>query len=317
MRRFLGASALLVLLAACSASSSEGASYQAPDEVTQNQYQRPSRPIYRSLERVPLADDWFEVYRIRSGLYAIYEPYHFQEAISYLVIGSERALLVDTLMGIGRIRTVVEDLTELPVVVVNTHTHHDHTGGNSEFEEIWAMDTEYTRGNATGVPNASARRSLRPSVLARELPAGVDPSTFEVKPFQISRYISDGQIIDLGGRRIEVVATPGHTPDSICLLDREQGLLFTGDTFYEGPVWLFSRETDMEAYARSVQELAELSLELSLLLPGHNSPASNPEFLVRLRDAVIAVQAGSVQPEPGEGPAEYLFDGFSLLMSSR
>ena len=84
------------------------------------------RPIYSSLERVPSADDWFEVYRIRPGLYGIYEPYHFQEAISYLVIGSERALLVDTLMGIGRIGAVVAELTELPLIVINTHTHHDH-----------------------------------------------------------------------------------------------------------------------------------------------------------------------------------------------
>ncbi len=285
--------------------------------ASEDDYRRPERPIYATLERVPSADDWFEVYRIRPGVHAIYEPYHFQEAIAYLVEGTDRALLVDTLMGIGRIAGVVRTLTELPVIVVNTHSHRDHTGGNAEFDEIWGMETEFTRRNARGVPNDAARRRIRPGVLARELPPGVDPEAFEIPPFEISRPIADGDVIDLGGRQIEVVATPGHTPDSICLLDREEGLLFTGDTFYEGPVYLFSPETDMEAYSRSVEKLSALAPALSLLLPGHNTPASDPAFLLRLRDAVIAVQRGTVEPEPGEGRREYLFAGFSLLMAAR
>lgn len=199
------------------------------------------------------------MYRIRPGVHAIYEPYHFQEAIAYLIEGPDRALLVDTLMGIGGIGDVVRNLTELPVIVVNTHSHRDHTGGNGEFDEIWAMDTGFTRRNAAAVANDAARRRICPGVLARELPPGVDPERFAIPAFEISRHITDGEVIDLGGRRIEVIATPGHTPDSICLLDREEGLLLTGDTFYEGPVYLFSPETDMEAYDRSVEKLASLA----------------------------------------------------------
>lgn len=58
-----------------------------------------------------MAGDWFEVYRIQPDLYAIYEPGHFQEVISYLITGREKALLVDTGLGMGNIRQVVEQLT--------------------------------------------------------------------------------------------------------------------------------------------------------------------------------------------------------------
>ncbi|MGH9557228.1 MAG: hypothetical protein ACRD2Y_15530, partial [Terriglobales bacterium] len=81
------------------------------------------RPEYKALERVQLEDGWFEVYRIRSGVFAIYEPRQFEEVISYLIVGSKRGLLFDTGLGVGRISEVVRKLTQLPVTVVNSHTH--------------------------------------------------------------------------------------------------------------------------------------------------------------------------------------------------
>src|SRR5216684_8250228 len=89
------------------------------------------RPAYSKLERVPTADPWFEVYRIRSGVFAIYEPHQFEEVISYLILGERRALLFDTGLGVGAISQVVRQLTPLPVTVLNSHTHFDHTGGNA------------------------------------------------------------------------------------------------------------------------------------------------------------------------------------------
>src|SRR5262245_38307742 len=93
------------------------------------------RPEYKSLERVYVPDAWFEVYRIRPGVFAIYEPHQFQEVISYLITGPKDALLFDTGMGISRMRPLVEYLTKLPVQVLNSHTHADHVGGNFEFSK--------------------------------------------------------------------------------------------------------------------------------------------------------------------------------------
>jgi glyoxylase-like metal-dependent hydrolase (beta-lactamase superfamily II) len=274
------------------------------------------RPEYAKIARVNVRDDWFEVYRIRPGVFAIYEPHQFEEVISYLIVGDKRALLFDTGMGIGKISDVVTGLTKLPVTVLNSHTHFDHTGGNAEFSDIWDVDTPFTRASEKGQSNIYSRDALAPDRVCGELPAGVQPGSYAIRPFQVTHRVKDGESIPLGGRELEVVFTPGHTPDSLCLLDRANGLLFTGDTFYPGPIYLFTPETDFAAYTKSVAKLAKLAPKLSLLLPAHNVPVAVPGFLNRLADAVQEVQAGAVKPTVTKGRREYAFQGFSLLLAT-
>jgi glyoxylase-like metal-dependent hydrolase (beta-lactamase superfamily II) len=274
------------------------------------------RPGYAKLERVDVRDDWFEVYRIRPGVFAIYEPHQFEEVISYLVLGGKRALLFDTGLGIGRISDVASRLTRLPITVLNSHTHFDHTGGNAEFSDILDEDTPFTRTNEKGQSNIYSRDALAPERICGHLPSGVKPQSYSIRPFRVSHRVKDGERIQLGGRELEVIFTPGHTPDSLCLLDRKNGLLFTGDTFYLGPIYLFTPETDFDAYTKSVARLAKLAPKLELLLPAHNVPIAAPEFLERLEKAVEKVRAGTVKPVVTEGHREYSFEGFSLLLAS-
>ena len=273
------------------------------------------RPDYAKLERVEVQSDWFEVYRIRPGVFAIYEPHQFEEVISYLILGSDRALLFDTGMGIGRISDVVARLTKLPVTVLNSHTHFDHTGGNAEFSDILDEDTPFTRSNEKGQSNVYSRDALASGRICGKLPSGVQPDSYSIRPFHVSRRVKDGERIALGGRELEIIFTPGHTPDSLCLLDRKNGLLFTGDTFYRGPIYLFTPETDFNAYTRSVGRLAKLQASLTLLLPAHNLPVAEPVFLTRLADAVEKVRSGAAKAVVTEGRREYSFDGFSLLLA--
>ena len=271
------------------------------------------RPEYKTLERVKLEDDWFEVYRVRPGVFAIYEPKQFEEVISYLIVGSKRALLFDTGLGVGRISDVVHKLTRLPVTVLNSHTHFDHTGGNAEFDEILGMDNEYTRRSAEGGLDPFARDLLEPERLCGKPPQGVH-GPMPTRAFRIARFIRDGERIDLGDRVLEVVATPGHTPDSLCLLDRKNRLLFTGDTFYLGPIYLFMEETDFEAYAKSVERLAALARSLDLVLTAHNVPVAQPQQLNRLAEAVRKIRSGEATAKTVEGRREFIFDDFSLLL---
>jgi Metallo-beta-lactamase superfamily len=99
------------------------------------------RPEYGKLEKVDQPDAWFDVYRIRPGVFAIYEPHQSEEVISYLVLGKNKGVLFDTGMGISNIRNVVDHLTKLPVSVINSHTHNDHVGDNWRFNDIYVMDT--------------------------------------------------------------------------------------------------------------------------------------------------------------------------------
>lgn len=273
------------------------------------------RSQYAALERVEVADDWFEVYRVAPAVYAIHEPFQFQEVISYLILGEEGALLFDTGMGIGRIRTVVDELTALPVTVLNSHTHMDHVGGNAEFERVLAMDTEFTRTHARGRTNAEVRGEVAASALCRALPAGITEDNYHTPPFEVAAFIDDGHRIDLGGRTLEVLAVPGHAPDAVVLLDREAGFLWTGDAFYEGPIWLFAPETDLEAYRTSVARLAELVPELTTLFTAHNTPVAQPSRLLELNDAVEAMFEGiAVGNRLQDGGVEFVFEGFSIIL---
>src|SRR5258708_34177570 len=179
-------------------------------------------------------------------------------------------------MGISDIRKVIEGLTSLPVSVMNSHTHNDHVSDNWRFSKIYGVDTAFTREHAKGTV-AVAQEEIVPGAICGELPAGFDPKTYSVKPFHITDWIHDGSKIDLGGRVLQVISTPGHTPDSISLWDAQNKLLFTGDMYYPGAIFLFRPETDLDAYETSIKKMAALGA--ALLLPAHNVPFPHPPTL--------------------------------------
>jgi glyoxylase-like metal-dependent hydrolase (beta-lactamase superfamily II) len=277
------------------------------------------RPEYKTIERVSISDPWFEVYKPAQGVFAIYEPHQAEETISYLIVGEKRALLFDTGMGIGDLKKVIAQLTQLPIVLLNSHTHNDHVGDNWEFSmvygsAIYGMDTDFTRQNARG-SRLDAQAEITPDQICGVLPKGFDSKAYATRPWKITAYTHDGDHLDLGGRTLEVIATPGHTPDSISLLDRANGVLFTGDTYYPAPIWLFRPETDLDAYAASIRRLAALAPQVKVVMGAHNIPVASPTILPRLVAAFDAVRAGKVQPSPDSpGKVLYKVDDISFLM---
>jgi glyoxylase-like metal-dependent hydrolase (beta-lactamase superfamily II) len=272
------------------------------------------RPEYKRLERAPVNDGWFEVYRVAPETFAIYEPHQSEETISYLIVGRARAMLFDTGMGIGNLKGLTAKLTPLPVVVLNSHTHNDHVGSNWQFDTVYGMDTSFSRGNAQG-SREDAQAEIQPGEICGNLPAGFEPKAYATRPWKITSYVHDGEWIDLGGRRLQIIATPGHTPDAISLFEPDAGLLFTGDTFYPGTIWLYRPETDLAAYDRSVRRLAALAREVKLVLGAHNVPVASPRVLPQLVVAYETVRAGKVAPEPtGKGKLTYKVGDISFLM---
>jgi len=272
------------------------------------------RPEYKTLERAPVSDAWFEVYKPAPGVFAIYEPHQAEETIGYLIVGQKRALLFDTGMGISDIKKVTEELTKLPIIVLNSHTHDDHVGGNWEFATVYGMDTDFTRKNAQG-SREDAQAEITPDQICGSLPKGFDPKAYVTRPWKITAYVHDRDRFDLGGRTLEVIATSGHTPDAISLIDRANGLLFTGDTYYPAPIWLFRPETDLDAYAASIRRLAALAPQIKLVLGAHNIPVAPPAVLAQLVAAFDAVRAGKVSPKPDSpGKVLYKVSDISFLM---
>jgi len=274
------------------------------------------RVEYKTLHRVAVRDPWFEVYAVAPAVFAIYEPHQSEETISYLIAGDRQAMLFDTGMGIGDIRKVTAELTRLPIVVLNSHTHNDHVGDNWRFEMIYGMDTDFTRENARG-SHEDAQAEITPRQICGKLPKGFDRKAYATRPWKIKTYKHDGDRVDLGGRSLEVIATPGHTPDAICLLDRANGLLFTGDTYYPAPIWLFRPETNLKAYDASIRRLAALAPQIKMVLGAHNIPVAPPSVLLDLVSAFELVQRGKIPATPAShGRVIYKVNNISFLMNA-
>ncbi len=273
------------------------------------------RPEWAAFERIDQDQDWFEVYLVADGVYAIYEPGQFEEVISFLILGEDIALLFDTGLGIGDMRRVVDRLTDLDVVVLNSHTHYDHIGGNHQFETIYGRDTDYTRARAAGSPPEAVAGFLREGWVWKPLPDGFVAADYRSRPFHVSRIVDEGDLIDLGGRRLEILATPGHAPDSICLFDRANRILFTGDTFYLAPLYTHLEGSDFDAYAESAARLAGLADSIDIAMTSHNVPAVPGSYMTALGAAFAAIEAGDASDYVlSDGHREYAFDGFSIIV---
>lgn len=274
------------------------------------------RPIYSSLERIDVSQEWFEVYRLTQDTLAIYEPYQFEEAISYLLLGKEKGILVDTGTGIGNLKKLVTELTDLPVSVVNTHTHWDHIGANHQFDTIICFnDPECIGKLLKGVDNARLQPSITGDSIWKSLPEELDLASWEIPSVKPTNLLEDGEIIELGeGRTLEVIYTPGHSPGSICLLDKKNRLLFTGDTFFPGPLYAYPEDVDIDLYRKSIDRLSGRIEEYDYLCSGHNDPWVESEVIPRVARAFQVIMTGEGDFRQDGNLRRYYFEGFDILI---
>ncbi|MGC4107597.1 MAG: MBL fold metallo-hydrolase [Thermomicrobiales bacterium] len=258
----------------------------------------------------PTYDPWFSVGEVDPGVWMIEEPFHEERVKSYLIAGDERAILLDTGMGVADIRAVAESLTALPVSVVNSHAHWDHIGGNHRFAEI-AIHPAEAADLEGGASNAVLRPWFAPSHLTGPLPDGVTAETIVIPPSHATHLLADGETIDLGGRVLEVVYGPGHSPGGISLLDRANGLLFSTDVAYAGALYVYAA-ADLPVYHRSLQRLAALAAEVRMVLPCHNESPMSSDLLPRMAEGVGEI-LGGLPPDWQRGRVSgWDFAGFSL-----
>lgn len=288
-----------------------------------------------------IADAWFHVRPVAAGAWLVAEPGHVN---AWLVAGRDRAVLVDTGLGLVPVRPVAEAACGMPVDAVNTHHHLDHVGGNAEFDRVLAHETFPTTGVAPAERSSylAYTRAMLAAVDAyrdldrqffhllsadsdpRPLPGGADAWVRPgPPPGPRPDPLRDGDVIDLGGRALTVLHTPGHSPDSICLVDDRDGLLLAGDTVNSGPIYAQAPESDVEAFARSTARLAALEADVSLVCMGHfGRGVAEPRHLRDVAEAFERLVTGDptvgfrVQRDcEGDVVREAVFATFSVLLA--
>ncbi|MDX1405334.1 MAG: MBL fold metallo-hydrolase [Woeseiaceae bacterium] len=273
------------------------------------------RPEWANYIKIEQSENWFEVYLVDDDIYAIYEPGQFEEVISFLIIGEDFALMFDTGLGIGNIRRVVDQLTEKKIVVLNSHTHYDHIGGNHLFETIYGLDTDYTRQRAMGSSPDAVAGFLREGWVWKPFPQGFSAADYQSHAFTIDKIVAEGDAIDVGGRVLEILHTPGHAPDSICLLDRENRILFTGDSFYLAPLYTHIPGGNFDEYAVTATRLAGLAGDIDRAFTSHNVPVVDSSYMTALGQAFADIKSGKASDFTlSDGLREYEFDGFSVIV---
>ena len=190
----------------------------------------------------------------------------------FLFTGTKSALLVDTGFGTGDLKTFAETLTDLPIILVNTHADPDHTGGNAVFPVAHMHTAEFSRYAAR-------------------------PEGGAVLP------LWEGDKIDLGGRVFEIIHIPGHTPGSIALLDRENRIILGGDSVSASSVFIFGEGRSIPAIIASLKKLNAMSDAFDTIYTSHGPFPIGKEAVSAQLEAAEQLLAGKLVPQP---PPEYL-----------
>lgn len=182
----------------------------------------------------------------------------------FLLAGAQKALLIDSGMQTHNARQIAQSLVPLPVELLNTHGDMDHVGSNAEFAEFYMNPAE-----ASNYYNTQKRTG-------RILP------------------VENGDVLDLGGRRLEILFLPGHTPGSIAVLDVDRRVLISGDPVQDGDIFMFGVQREMHAYLLSLQKLERCRGRFDVIFPSHGSFPVSPGLIPALREGAVRVLNGEV-----------------------
>lgn len=268
----------------------------------------------KQFNKLDPVNDWFEIYKINQATFALLEPHHDEEVFSYLLLGSNKAALIDTGMGVSNILTEVENITSLPVIVLNTHTHFDHTGDNFRFNQIACFDDSFELMNLSQGHNHQFCKSFMQPESYRKLPPGFKPSEYRIKPSKITKRLKHLDQLYLGNRRLTIHHMPGHSPGSICIEDSSYKILFTGDTYYRGTIFLHLPGSDYQDFVKTVDNLYGLIDKIDVLCPGHNECFAPKDDIVLLHQAISKINSDQSDFEINNESRFYQFDHFNLRL---
>lgn len=210
---------------------------------------------------------WFTVEKIDADTFAVSEYRHWEETHCYLLLGMKQAILIDTGLGISNIKTAVRALTQLPITVVTTHVHWDHIGGHKYFDNIAVHELEKDWiSTAFPIPLQTVKRNVicKPC----DFPQDFNIDNYKVYQGVPQKILHNGELIDIGGRRLLVVHTPGHSPGHCCFYEPDRKYLYSGDLVYKGCLDAFYPTTDPQMFLQSLRKIK--AFDIKRVLPAHH-----------------------------------------------
>lgn len=227
---------------------------------------------------------WWRVRSVGDGVTWIDEPHvrEFYRCNVWHVRGRDRDMLVDSGMGVVSLRNWVPLVTERPLEAVASHTHFDHVGCHHEFPCRSCHGAEAHLLRAPTRENTFADKYVTDDIFTALPPEPYRSSTYAVAAAPATRLLWDGDVVDLGDRRFEVIHTPGHSPGGIALWEAATGVLFSGDIVYDGELIEGTSAQEQDQYIRSMERL--LALPVRVVHGGHFPSYSGERHHAIIRD---------------------------------
>ena len=274
-------------------------------------------PALRSLEELPLSaegsgarwlDDYFLIIEIDPQTFAIAEPRYEQQNLNYLIIGHDRAVLFDAGSGLRDVAAAAAQLTDKPITFVPSHLHYDHIGRGGPFARTALID----------LPHLRSRLEDNKVQLSWQEHLG-KPEGYTAPAMQVDEWLIPGSVISLGGRALRVLYTPGHTDDSISLLDSAREMLFAGDFIYSGPLYAFLPNSSLGDYQQGAATLLSNTSADTKVFGAHRSgppgaPVLTREDIQDVSSALQNIKAETVEPE-GDYPISYRVNERIVLLA--
>lgn len=219
-----------------------------------------------SLAMAQTTTSWFTAKEVGLKIWQISD--HGSDNI-YLVEGKKKAMLIDNGLGTADLVSFIKTLSTKPLVVVITHGHPDHAGSDYQFSEVYIhpADMESAKAFSTTEARAGSTKTMQ----GANKPA--ESEIYKGKVYDTGLLpVKEGQVFNLGGRKMQIIETPGHTPGGICLLDVKNKILFTGDN-NNTLVWLFLANClPLHKYLETLEAQRARMAEFTTLMPGHGVP---------------------------------------------
>ncbi|MDE0046099.1 MAG: MBL fold metallo-hydrolase [bacterium] len=214
--------------------------------------------------RIATPGTWYETTALEDGVTHVHEPFikAFFRCNIWHVRGRDRDMLVDSGMGVVSLVEQVALVAERPCLAVASHTHFDHIGCHHEFAERLCHPHEAGLMAQPTRANTLADPYVTDDIFTRRPPGPYSSRSYAVRSAPATRLVNEGDRVDLGDRSFEVMHTPGHSPGSIMLWEAATGILFSGDTVYDGPLIDDAYHSDREAYAVTMKRIHDLPVRV-------------------------------------------------------